>query len=212
MCMAYGSKRLAEAQHDREQRKRLVHTYESDLQALLEEGLKVKLHPDSYPDEIRPLWRTLEAIPDDPDDALAFWTEDGASDHRLTDQAPNNKFKRLLQARILGFDLSPQWRQDLQEGASSRPRGRRTFFSNHSTALAGAIGKAQLLTPETIKEHAANMASASACWRNGCCAARAGCGISNVAVASPRSRISRCCGRCLSFGCRWPPPGSPTRP
>jgi ferredoxin len=110
MRIAYGSERLAEASHDREQRKRLVRTYESDLLVLLEEGLRPRFHPELYPQEIRPLWHAMEVIPDDPDEALAFWTNNGASDQQLGMRGTRHKFKRLLDARIQGFELAPPWR------------------------------------------------------------------------------------------------------
>lgn len=122
MRIAYGGERLGQAGRDRELRKRLVRTYEADLLVLLEEGLRPRFHHQLYPDEIRPLWHNLEAIPDDPEEAAAFWTRDGASERRLTDQGPRNKFRRLLQARIQGFDLDGRWRQGRSEPKTSRGR------------------------------------------------------------------------------------------
>lgn len=120
MRIAYGQQRLQAAGQDRELRKRLVRSYEADLLVLLEEGLRARFHPQLYPDEIRPLWHTLEEVPDDPEEAIAYWTRDGASDQSLTDQAPRNKYRRLMQARIQGFDLDGGWRQGRGERSNRR--------------------------------------------------------------------------------------------
>ncbi len=120
MRIAYGSQRIAAAASDRELRKRLVRAYETDLLVLLEEGLRPRFHPQLYPDAIRPLWHSLEAIPDDPDEALAYWIRDGASEKRLTDTGPRNKYHRLLQARIQGFERDRRWQQSRDEPSERR--------------------------------------------------------------------------------------------
>ncbi len=140
MRNAYGSERMQAAETDRELRKRLVRTYDSDLLVLLEEGLRPRFHPQLYPDEIRPLWHAMGAIPDDPEEALAYWAAEGASDHALGDQGPRNKYRRLLQARILGFDLDHRWRQ----GRGAKPARR--------SPSGGAPRDSNRLTPRQIQE------------------------------------------------------------
>ncbi|NER08107.1 MAG: helix-turn-helix transcriptional regulator, partial [Okeania sp. SIO3C4] len=41
--------------------------------------------------------------------SAAFWIEDGERDHQLTDPSPRGKWNRLLNARLTGFDLPPDW-------------------------------------------------------------------------------------------------------
>jgi DNA-binding transcriptional regulator YiaG len=86
-------------------------TFESDLEALNHYGLKPAFDPVTYPVDIQPLWAKLSDIPEDAEEALEFWTNDGQSDRRLTDSGPRGKWNRLMNARILCFELPPEWEQ-----------------------------------------------------------------------------------------------------
>ena len=113
MRVAYGQKRIAQADIQREQRKRLIRTFESDLEVLNHYGLKPVFDPVSYPETIQPLWVKLEQLPDDADEALDFWINDGCQEHRLTDSGPRGKWNWLMKARILNFELPPEWEEQL---------------------------------------------------------------------------------------------------
>jgi DNA-binding transcriptional regulator YiaG len=117
MRIAYGEKRVGQASVRREERKRLLRTFESDLEVLSRYGLKPVFDPMTYPPEIQPLWVKLAALPDDAEAALEFWTNDGSSDNRLTDAAPRNKWHRLMQARLLCFELPESWQSRLPQAA-----------------------------------------------------------------------------------------------
>lgn len=112
--IAYGEARVEEAMRVRGAYQRLLKTFESDLEALYCYGLKPIFDPETYPPEIQPLWARVAAIPEDAEDALAFWTEDAHQTLSLTDVAPRNKWQRLLKARLVGFDLSEDWQQVLR--------------------------------------------------------------------------------------------------
>jgi DNA-binding transcriptional regulator YiaG len=99
------------AHSDREERKRLLRTFESDLDILNQYGLKPVFDPVTYPEAIQPLWVKLADIPDDGDDAIEFWINDGCSDNRLTDSSPRGKWNSLMNARILQFELPDDWEQ-----------------------------------------------------------------------------------------------------
>ena len=111
--VAYGQKRIAQADIQREQRKRLIRTFESDLEVLNHYGLKPVFDPVSYPETIQPLWVKLEQLPDDADEALDFWINDGCQEHRLTDSGPRGKWNWLMKARSLNFELPPEWEEQL---------------------------------------------------------------------------------------------------
>jgi DNA-binding transcriptional regulator YiaG len=53
----------------------------------------------------------LAEVPDDAEEALEFWINDGSNDIRLTDASPRGKWNRLLDARLLGFELPLDWQQ-----------------------------------------------------------------------------------------------------
>jgi ribosome-binding protein aMBF1 (putative translation factor) len=47
---------------------------------------------------------------------------DGSSDIRLTDAAPRGKWNRLLNARLLSFDLPDDWEQNALKGEPKKAR------------------------------------------------------------------------------------------
>jgi DNA-binding transcriptional regulator YiaG len=122
MRIAYGEQRLLKASTQREERKRLLRSFESDLEVLHHYGLKPVFDPVTYPPDIQPLWAKLVDLPDDAEAALEFWTDDGSRDNRLTDAAPRNKWQRLMQARFLHFELPPDWDTPFPKAGSKKSR------------------------------------------------------------------------------------------
>jgi DNA-binding transcriptional regulator YiaG len=111
MRIAYGEERLLQASSQGEERKRLMRTFESDLEVLNRYHLTPVFDPDTYPPEIQPLWVKLAELPEDAEAALEFWMNDGSRETRLTDMAPRNKWQRLMHARLLKFGLPQDWAQ-----------------------------------------------------------------------------------------------------
>lgn len=132
MRVSYGNERLTQANGQRDRRKRLIRSFESDLEALNYHGLKPQFDPDTYPTEIQPLWAKVAALPDDAEAALEFWTQDGSASQRLTDVAPRGKWERLLRARILSFELPGDWGTPTQEKRKGRFVGRRGQKLSHT--------------------------------------------------------------------------------
>ncbi|MGG6269996.1 helix-turn-helix domain-containing protein [Leptolyngbya sp. AN10] len=113
MRVAYGEEKVMIASAQREERKRIVRAFENDLSVLDNYGLKPEFDPVTYPPEIRPLWSKLADLPDDAEEALEFWMNDGSGNSRLTDAAPRGKWNLLLNARILSFALPADWELSL---------------------------------------------------------------------------------------------------
>lgn len=120
--IAYGEEKVALASRQREERKRLLRTFESDLEILNHYGMKALFDPVTYPPEIQPLWAKLVDLPEDPDEALEFWTNDGGAETRLTDTGPRGKWNLLMNARILAFELPPEWEQQISESEKKKTR------------------------------------------------------------------------------------------
>ncbi len=119
--VAYGEEKINLASRLRDERKRLLRTFENDLEVLNHSGVKPIFDPVTYPIEIQPLWAKLVDIPEDPDEALEFWINDGGGDHRLTDSGPRGKWNMLMNARILSFELPPEW-ENISADAEKKKR------------------------------------------------------------------------------------------
>ena len=136
--VAYGEEKVSFASAQREERKRLLRTFESDLEVLSHYGLKPIFDPITYPPEIQPLWAKLVNIPDDAEAALEFWMKDGSSDTRLTDSGPRGKWNRLMNARISRFELPAEWNQPSVETEKKKQQTtRRQTRAKTQVALAG---------------------------------------------------------------------------
>lgn len=133
--IAYGDARVVEATTVRGAHKRLLKTFENDLEALYSYGLIPLFDPDTYPVEIQPFWARVAEIPEDAEAALDFWTEDAQQSQSLTTSAPRDKWQRLLNARILSFELPEDWQQTLRQ--PSKRRRKRAAANQRGATLSG---------------------------------------------------------------------------
>ncbi|MEC4818462.1 MAG: helix-turn-helix domain-containing protein [Scytonema sp. PMC 1069.18] len=140
--VAYGEKKVALACRQREERKRLLRTFENDLELLNHYGMKPNFDPVTYPPEIQPLWAKLMDIPEDPDEALEFWIKDASGKTRLTDVSPRGKWNMLMNARILSFDLPFDWEQ---QAKISEKKQKTTKNRKKSKSTAGYLLGEQIL-------------------------------------------------------------------
>jgi DNA-binding transcriptional regulator YiaG len=141
--IAYGEDRLTEAVTVRGAHKRLLKTFENDLEALYHYGLRPQFDPETYGPAIQPLWARVADIPDDADDALDFWTDDANSALSLTDRAPRDKWQRLLNARLLGFELTDDWQQTVRQPKTKRRRQPKSIPHPVDTLSSDAIKAAR---------------------------------------------------------------------
>ncbi|MEM9005653.1 MAG: helix-turn-helix domain-containing protein [Cyanobacteria bacterium P01_F01_bin.86] len=138
--IAYGEDRLMEATTVRGAHKRLLKTFENDLATIHCYGLKPLFDPETYALDIQPLWARVADIPDDVDDAFEFWVNDANQARSLTDAAPRDKWQRLINARILGFELSEEWQQTIRRRTPKR--NRQSSRSGRVEQLSGSVIKA----------------------------------------------------------------------
>jgi ferredoxin/DNA-binding transcriptional regulator YiaG len=128
--VAYGEDRVHEATTVRGAHKRLLKTFENDLEMIHYYGLKPQFDSETYPVAIQPLWARVAEIPDDANDALEFWTDDANQALSLTSTAPRDKWQRLLNARLVGFGLSEEWQQITKRTTKQRRRRSRSAKTN----------------------------------------------------------------------------------
>ncbi|MEM9162862.1 MAG: helix-turn-helix domain-containing protein [Cyanobacteria bacterium P01_F01_bin.4] len=141
--IAYGEARLKNVTTVRGAHKRLLKTFESDLETIYDYGLKPLFDPETYPLDIQPLWAKAADIPDDVDDALEFWIDDANQAQSLTDNAPRDKWQRLLNARLVGFELSEQWQHTVRHRTSKRRRRSQSKATHPEQLSASAIKAAR---------------------------------------------------------------------
>jgi DNA-binding transcriptional regulator YiaG len=122
MYVAYGEAKVREASLHREKRKRMLRRFESDLEVLYHYQIKPIFDPVTYPTKIQPLWARLAAIPDDADEAMEFWINDGCNETSITDPAPPGKWNLLMKARVLYFELPPEWDKQLSRWENKKQR------------------------------------------------------------------------------------------
>lgn len=80
--------RLIEATTVRGAHKRLLKTFESDLETIYYYGLKPSFDAETYALDIQPLWARVIEISEDVGDALDCWINDANQARSLTDTAP----------------------------------------------------------------------------------------------------------------------------
>jgi DNA-binding transcriptional regulator YiaG len=141
MRLAYGENRVLHANACPQEHSRLIRTFEGDLEALNQYGLKPHFDPVTYPPEIRPLWYRLQDVPEDADEALDFWIEDGCSGAQLTSSGPRGKWNLLMHARIQQFELPQDWLQPLQEHQSDSRTVARSSTKRTRQAPTSATGR-----------------------------------------------------------------------
>ncbi len=134
MKVAYGEQRVRHTSAHKQERKRLIRAFESDLEMLNHYGTTPIFDDETYPPILRPLWARLEDVPEDGDDALEFWLEDSCSGSPLTAAGPRGKWNLLMQARIQGFQLPSDWLRSARGSTKTTPepksqRGRPTVTS-----------------------------------------------------------------------------------
>lgn len=150
MRIAYGETRVLQASTQREERKRLLRKFESDMEVLNHYGLKPIFDPITYPPEIQPLWVKLAALPDDAEAALEFWIIDGSSDSPITDAAPRDKWNRLMQARFLCFELPEDWEAQLAKSTQKKSRKSMRNRSVHSRTVKPTVARSSLSGQQII--------------------------------------------------------------
>ncbi len=132
MYVAYGEAQVREANLNREKRKRMLRRFESDLEVLHHYQIKPIFDPVTYPTEIQPFWARLALVPDDAEEAMEFWINDGCNKTSITDSAPPGKWNLLMKARILHFELPPEWDKQLSRWENKKQRKAHHPSKNHT--------------------------------------------------------------------------------
>ncbi|MDJ0575889.1 MAG: helix-turn-helix transcriptional regulator, partial [Xenococcaceae cyanobacterium MO_234.B1] len=66
--------------------------------------------------------------------AMEFWINDGCNQNSLTDSAPAGKWNLLMKARILHFELPPQWDKQLSSWENKKQRKTRRSYPTQTVS------------------------------------------------------------------------------
>lgn len=102
--VAFGERELRLAKDNFRDRDKVVRKWKTSLKVLLRKGWTIQPDFETYPPQYWVEDAALDQIPDDPTEALEFWSNDAAAPAgtRLTDRVkqPRGQFDRLLKARL----------------------------------------------------------------------------------------------------------------
>ncbi|NJK33835.1 MAG: helix-turn-helix transcriptional regulator [Oscillatoriales cyanobacterium SM2_2_1] len=138
--LVYGDQHLQVVWYKSDARRKVITTFESDLEQLFHYGLRPLFEDSLYPEAIQPWWVSAQNLPNDPEEALTYWTEEawGAT------AAINSKKKwtQLLNASITITEFPNDWRVDI---AKDMTRHKAKHKSNSVSNITGDMIKAARL-------------------------------------------------------------------
>jgi DNA-binding transcriptional regulator YiaG len=110
MKIAFGEQKVEEAIASSQERKKLVRKWETTLKVLIQKGWNIQPDPETYPPQYWPELvapTPLTPIPDDPEAAAQFWTQDAIESEglRVTDitKRTRGSFERLLGSKLMCY-------------------------------------------------------------------------------------------------------------
>lgn len=135
LSLIYGEAHLQLAWYKAEVRRKLISTFEADLEQLFYYGLKPIFDSATYPEDVQPSWLNAQNIPDDPEEALDYWTT--VASESKAGMSSKEKWIKMLNASIAAFELPEDWQVDLPKPKSrQRPR----------------VSTVQTITGDTVKK------------------------------------------------------------
>jgi DNA-binding transcriptional regulator YiaG len=155
--VAFGAEKVEAARKYSASRKRLVSQWRTTIQVLDKQGWKFIFDLETYPPQYLPDLPDLlplTEIPDDPEAALEFWSEDAAKQpgDRLTDvvRRPYGGFEQLLTARML-VQPPEEIARKLEEIRGHRPLSPHSNPGDLRTASSKKPRKSERRTISTTK-------------------------------------------------------------
>jgi DNA-binding transcriptional regulator YiaG len=114
----YGEEALQIAWYKSEERRKTISAFESDLEQLYYYGVKLVFDDTTYPESIYPDWMLAQSVPDDPEEALHYWTENAR--HTKPSMNSKQKWMQLLNASIAAFVFPPDWQIEISKNKVKR--------------------------------------------------------------------------------------------
>ena len=155
----YGEEALQTAWYKSEERRKTINRFESDLEQLYYYGVKPVFDHSDYPETIYPDWMLAQSVPDDPEEALHYWTEN--AEHIQPSINSKQKWMQLLNASILTFDFPPDWQIE-------RPKKKlKCKQNNKSLSMPNITGdrvKAARMKHGMSQRHLASLLDKSQSW------------------------------------------------
>jgi DNA-binding transcriptional regulator YiaG len=159
--LIYGEAYLQSAWYNAEVRRKVISTFEADLEQLFFYGLKPIFDDSTYPEAMRPRWIDDQNIPDDPEEAIRYWAEES----RESKIGINSKQKwiALLNASFKSFELPEDWRVQAPK-SKSKPKVKTPIKSPPAPEITGEIIKQARLQLGISQRELSNLLHKSQSW------------------------------------------------
>lgn len=134
--LIYGEAHLQSAWYNAELRRKVISTFEADLEQLFFYGVKPVFDDLTYPEEIRPRWLADQNIPDDPEEAVLYWAEESRESKMGVNS--KHKWRSLLNASFQSFELPEDWRVETAK-VKPKPRAKSSAKASIAEVISGDI-------------------------------------------------------------------------
>jgi len=108
--LIYGEEYLQIAWYKSDVRRKLITSFEADLEQLFYYGIKPLFENSTYPEFIQPWWVSAQNLPDDPEEALNYWTEVAQAEKAMINS--KQKWSQLLNAAITIREFPEDWQAE----------------------------------------------------------------------------------------------------
>jgi len=157
--LIYGEESLQIAWYKSDVRRKLITSFEADLEQLFYYGIKPLFENSTYPESIQPWWVRAQDLPDDPEEALNYWTE--VAQEEKTTVNSKQKWSQLLNAAITIREFPEDWQAETPK-KEIRPRTNRKSTPAHS--VTGAMIKRARLQQGISQRQLSTLLNKSQSW------------------------------------------------
>ncbi len=157
--LIYGEEYLQIAWYKSDVRRKLITSFESDLEQLFYYGIKPLFESSTYPESIQPWWVRAQDLPDDPDEALNYWTEVAQAEKTMINS--KQKWSQLLNAAITIREFPEDWQAETPK-KEIKPKTSRKSTAVHS--LTGAMIKQARLRQGISQRQLSTLLNKSQSW------------------------------------------------
>lgn len=157
--LIYGEEYLQVAWYKSDRRRKVITTFESDLEQLFYYGIKPLFEPSTYPESIQPWWVGAQDLPDDPEEALNYWTETAQAAKTMVNS--KQKWSQLFNATLTMAEFPEDWQAETPSKVIKPRINRKSLSANPIT---GAMIKRARLQQGISQRQLSTLLNKSQSW------------------------------------------------